>query len=73
MELTEKLGETETGKKENTGRGKKKRENSVKLNRANYYARRASRATDTIELNAIVLEQTVNRTRARRIYIFHSL
>lgn len=74
MELTEKLGETETGKKENTRVGEgKKRENSVKLNRANYYARRASRATDTIELDAIVLEQTVNRTRAHRIYTFHSL
>lgn len=72
MELTEKLGERETGKKENTGGGKK-RENSVKLNRGNYYARRASRVTDTIELDAIVLQHTVNRTRAHRIYIFHSL
>lgn len=73
MELTEKLGERETGKKENTAQGGKKRENSVKLNRGNYYARRASRATDTIELDAIVLQHTVNRTRVRRIYIFHSL
>lgn len=45
----------------------------MKLNRANYYARRASRATDTIELDAIVLQQTVNRTQAHRIYIFNSV
>ena len=45
------------------GAGEREKEDSVKLNRANYYARRVSRAADRIELDGIVLEQTANGTR----------